>query len=270
MNKMKFEQSGSENKNGRFNFYAALGLCICAAAAVGWSVFGAPKKNIDPGVTGMVSAETAGEMYVEGEEYIETEASLVSSLEESIPESSSPAESTVKTTPAQTKTTTTTKKVAVQTEEVFEDDMGATQVDAPAGGTVYTLPVTGKLLKQFSGDDLVYCETMCDWRVHDGIDIAAKKGTKVKTAAAGKVVDIMTDEMFGTTVVISHDKLLAYYRGLAENVTVKKGQTIDAGTVIGAVAGVPCECALECHIHLSVKQNGDFVDPIKVMGLKLS
>ena len=41
-------------------------------------------------------------------------------------------------------------------------------------------PVPGPMLTPFSGDELVYNETLGDWRTHNGVDLAAKAGEPVK------------------------------------------------------------------------------------------
>lgn len=262
MNKMRFESSEKKRKKDNYGFYVALGLCICAVGAVGWTVFGSDSDKVNQSSV-VYSAPTAEVSSDTASLYTDAEAPVTVDSQE--PESA--AETGAKATESEE------NAPVKKTNEVYEDDMGAKQVVANADSTsssaVYTLPVTGELLKPFSGEELVYCETMGDWRVHNGIDIGTAKGTKVKTAAAGKVLDVYTDELYATTAVILHDgKLTVYYSGLAENLTVKKGDTIEAGTVIGAADGIPCEGALDCHIHLAAKKDGAFVDPVKEMSLK--
>ena len=55
----------------------------------------------------------------------------------------------------------------------------------------WLLPVNGKIGKDYSAGKLVKSATMGDYRVHDGIDIIAQKGTKVRAANSGKVLDIL-------------------------------------------------------------------------------
>ena len=65
-------------------------------------------------------------------------------------------------------------------------------------------PLDGTTVTVFSTTELLYDETMADWRTHSGIDIQAAEGDSVKTAANGKVVKVEDDELMGTTVVIEH------------------------------------------------------------------
>ena len=48
-------------------------------------------------------------------------------------------------------------------------------------------PLDGTTVTVFSVTELMYDETMADWRTHDGIDVQADEGAAVKTAAAGTV-----------------------------------------------------------------------------------
>jgi murein DD-endopeptidase MepM/ murein hydrolase activator NlpD len=174
------------------------------------------------------------------------------------------------------------QQVEAQLEEQEEEVVEVAATPAPTTPTpttttvkllekvTYTLPVKGQLYKNFSGTELVFCETMQDWRVHSGVDITVAKGEKVKTAAAGEVLDVQSDDLYGTTVIIRHnDGLMAYYCGLNTKTQVKKGDIIEDGTVLGTVDTVPCEISSPSHIHLAAKKDGEWVDPIKAMGLKL-
>ena len=48
-------------------------------------------------------------------------------------------------------------------------------------------PLDGTTVTVFSMSELLYDETMADWRTHEGLDIQAAEGDAVKTAAAGEV-----------------------------------------------------------------------------------
>jgi murein DD-endopeptidase MepM/ murein hydrolase activator NlpD len=83
---------------------------------------------------------------------------------------------------------------------------------------------------------LAYDKTMADWRTHSGIDIEASLGAKVVATANGRVEAVYNDEMFGTTVVISHGgSLRSVYCNLAAEPTVKAGDAVRMGDVIGSV-----------------------------------
>ena len=61
-------------------------------------------------------------------------------------------------------------------------------------------PLDGTTVTVFSVTELMYDETMADWRTHNGIDIQASEGDSVRTAASGTVLSVKDDELMGTTV----------------------------------------------------------------------
>lgn len=147
---------------------------------------------------------------------------------------------------------------------------GQTNENGQIGGTRYfILPVGGKILKDYDDRNLQYSETYKDWRLHLALDIAANKGTAVFSAAKGTVEDIYEDSLLGTVVKINHGSgLTAYYCGLNSSPSVKKGEQIDGGYQIGAIAEIPCESVEENHLHLIMEQDGKPVSPLKVMEMK--
>ena len=128
-------------------------------------------------------------------------------------------------------------------------------------------PVSGQTVAAYSMEALSYNATTRDWRVHNGVDIAAEAGTKVCAAAAGTVYTVYDDESMGTTVVISHDGgYTTRYSSLAEKVSVAAGDKVSAGQTIGTVANTALmETAVGDHLHFSVSCNGEVVDPAKFL-----
>ena len=126
-----------------------------------------------------------------------------------------------------------------------------------------TRPVSGNTVLDYAMEALCYNPTTRDWRVHNGIDIAAEPGTEVCAAADGTVYTVYEDETMGTTVVIRHDGgYVTKYASLAKDVSVSAGQSVKSGDVIGTVG---CTALLETsigdHLHFAVTCNGQVVDP---------
>lgn len=131
---------------------------------------------------------------------------------------------------------------------------------------LFMMPVSGECYNPFSGDKLVFSQTMEDWRVHHGADLAASLGANVRAAADGVVKDVKWDDLWGTVVEVDHgDGLVALYCGLGSNVPVKKGDEIEIGTVIGVITEVPVEVAEQPHLHLVMTQDGKVIDPVNVL-----
>ena len=81
-----------------------------------------------------------------------------------------------------------------------------------------TSPVSGEEISAYSMEALSYNETTRDWRVHNGVDIAADAGTEVCAAADGEVYTVYEDDSMGYTVVIRHDGgYLTRYASLSQD-----------------------------------------------------
>ena len=137
----------------------------------------------------------------------------------------------------------------------------------PAAPSLVVSPLLGETLAAFSMDQLVYSETMADWRTHDGIDIAAEPGTQVCAASTGTVTDVRADDLMGTMVVISHDGGIdTIYANLASEPVVDIGDFVTAGQVIGSVGATALsEAALPSHLHFGVTRDGEYVDPAEYL-----
>ena len=130
-------------------------------------------------------------------------------------------------------------------------------------------PVEGETVAEYAMDCLSYNRTTRDWRVHNGVDIAAAEGTPVMAAADGTVYTVYDDETMGTTVVIRHeDGYTTKYSCLAEEVMVAAGDTVTMGQQIGCVGTTALlESALDPHVHFSVTCDNEVVDPADFLEL---
>ena len=138
--------------------------------------------------------------------------------------------------------------------------------DTTSGQTiskVFTWPVRGAVLRDYSVETLSLDPTMGDWRTHSGLDIAAANGVKVLSISAGTVEQVYNDMLMGTTVVVDHGGgLQSWYCNLAEDVAVEAGDTVDIGGELGTVGATAiAEVGVNSHIHLETLLNGQPVDP---------
>lgn len=128
-------------------------------------------------------------------------------------------------------------------------------------------PVIGDVERGYTVDALAYDVTMADWRTHDGVDILAQQGEVVCAAADGEVESIEQDDLYGTTVVISHGNgIKTVYSNLADTPTVSVGDTVKSGAVIGSVGKTAiCEIGQGSHIHFAMSKDGQSVDPMNYL-----
>jgi len=132
---------------------------------------------------------------------------------------------------------------------------------------LFLLPVSGKVLNEFSGSKPVKSKTMGDWRLHTGVDLACEKGTSVMSSAEGVVSKIYSDELWGTTIEIEHpDGTTTIYSNLNTKVYVEKGQKVESGQSIGKVDNsAKVELLENSHLHFAAKREGKYIDPMTIV-----
>lgn len=141
----------------------------------------------------------------------------------------------------------------------------ASAVPEAETGKEFVLPVDGKIFAAFSGDELVYNQTMGDWRTHNGIDIKAAAGSAVKSGCDGTVENVYNDGMLGYVVEVTNGNYTVRYCGLDKNVLVQKGDKLHQNQPIGTVGEIPLEIAEESHIHLEIVKDGQYKNPDKYL-----
>ena len=100
-------------------------------------------------------------------------------------------------------------------------------------------------------------------RHHDGTDLAAPRGTKIRATAVGKVVFSAYDQFFGNLVKIDHGNgLETWYAHLSKR-TCNVGETVDRTTVIGHVGSTGRSTG--SHLHYEVRRNGVPIDSEKYL-----
>ena len=145
----------------------------------------------------------------------------------------------------------------------------ATEPSQTQQGLKTTAPVSGQTLAGYSMEALRYNQTTRDWRVHNGVDIAAEEGTPVLASADGQVQTVYADDTLGTTVVIRHTGgYTTQYSNLSEDVAVKAGDTVSVGQTIGTVGATALvETAMSPHLHFSVTWRDEPMDPAEFLSM---
>ena len=130
-------------------------------------------------------------------------------------------------------------------------------------------PLAGEEIFGYSMETLSYNQTTRDWRVHNGVDIAAEEGTAVCAAADGTVYTTYEDDAMGHTVVIRHTGgYTTKYSSLGETLSVSAGDTVEAGQTIGTVgSSALLETALGSHLHFAVTYQDNPMDPAEFLAL---
>ncbi len=137
--------------------------------------------------------------------------------------------------------------------------------DSEPERVLFYRPVTGEVVKHYSMDALVFSETMGDYRVHTGIDVACEAGCEVVAFTDGTVSAVNDDYFYGTTVAVTHSQgLVSYYMNLDPELAsgIAVGSEVKAGDVLGRVGDTArIEEKDGAHLHFELRVNGELINP---------
>ena len=224
-------------------FYIVLFLCVAVIGVSAWVILAETGTNVDN--------QQAIDVMQKADEHV--------AVATAAPERPNVVETKEEPTPEEPEVV----EEAEQTTEIETDTMEATEPVAVEETPLFVWPVNGEIAIPYSIDALIYNRTMRDWRTHDGIDVEAELGTQVMAMSAGTVDDIYKDDLYGTTVVISHPNgVTSMYSNLAEIPTVSIGDGVSTGEVIGAVGNTAlAETGEVMHLHIAMTKDGSSINP---------
>lgn len=133
----------------------------------------------------------------------------------------------------------------------------------------FVLPMDNFTVGSYVSFDVpVWNATLKYYRTKVGMDFLADAGTSVKSVANGTVTSVAAKvDSDGYVVTITHeDGFVSVYKGLDSEGIVETGKTVKAGDVIGKVAAsMPSEAHVGAHLHLELKLDGKWVDPVEYL-----
>lgn len=100
---------------------------------------------------------------------------------------------------------------------------------------------------------------------HNGIDIAAPRGSEVYAARDGTVTEVGNDGVYGLFVVISHSDGYQTLYGHLDARTVELNQRVYSGMIVGAVGSSGLSTGP--HLHFEIRRKGEARDPYPLMPL---
>ena len=122
-------------------------------------------------------------------------------------------------------------------------------------------PVKSTRRTSFFGDrrEYLYSNDRTDSSIHGGIDYGVRKGTRVYACGPGRVVLARSRIVTGKTIVIDHlPGIYSLYYHL-DQIEVREGDLVAAGTFIATSGNTGLSTAP--HLHWELKVSGESADP---------
>ncbi len=98
---------------------------------------------------------------------------------------------------------------------------------------------------------------------HNGVDIATRTGTTIKSVRSGIVFSAGWRDGFGNTVIIQHDDGYGTFYAHCSKLFVKQGQWVNQGDKIAAVGSTGRSTG--SHLHYTVIRHGKLLNPFKFL-----
>ena len=124
----------------------------------------------------------------------------------------------------------------------------------------FRVPVPGPVISEFGKRSVYNGQPRSP---HSGVDFRGATGTLIRAPNAGKVV--LAQELYysGNTVILDHGQGLYSYFGHMSSISVKPGDSIPMGTLVGKVGATGLVTGP--HLHWTVRLAGARVDPLSLV-----
>lgn len=121
-----------------------------------------------------------------------------------------------------------------------------------------------EVVREYSEKEPSYSKTLDLWEIHKGLDISSEKGYEIKSLLNGKVVNVFKDDKHGMSVRVQSDNnVVVVYSNLDEKVSVKKGQEVTEGQVLGTVGNTTSvESEEGTHVHIEAFKGEESINPM--------
>ncbi|MBR4308723.1 MAG: M23 family metallopeptidase, partial [Oscillospiraceae bacterium] len=103
------------------------------------------------------------------------------------------------------------------------------------------------------------------YTLHNGVDLAAAKGTKIYATKSGKVTTAVYNYSWGYYVVINHLDGFSSLYGHMTNFVVSEGEYVKRGQLIGYMGSTGWSTGP--HLHFTIYYNGASVNPMNYISL---
>ncbi len=117
-------------------------------------------------------------------------------------------------------------------------------------------------------DSIIFYENT--YMQNSGVDYISENQFEVLSVLPGKVISVEKDDILGNIVKIEHEKeIISVYQGI-DKLTLKEGDSVTQGQVIGASGTSSINANYKTSLHFEVYYKGSLIDPENFYSLKLS
>ena len=154
-------------------------------------------------------------------------------------------------------------------EKPSEPDEPAKPTEPEKEKAVFTVPVSGTVLNEYSASSVFYNQSLNKYQTHEAMDFVSETDSNVYASSNGKVKEIDYNMLDGYYVVLEHeDGIVTKYCSLSGETTLKVGDTVKGGDVIETMSdSMGSECLDGVHLHFEVYRNGELINPLEVLVL---
>ena len=245
-------QKNKKNRKEKIGFFTAFSVCLIAVGLALWSTYssigGFDNSNVtEPTYIAYLSPTQPVDNPVTGvtvTEYVEPQTTQLQETTEAFTEEREP--------------------VVTSSVEPYTGNNESLQTMLQVSASLDYPVTSSKILKEYSME-VLYSETMGDYRVHTGVDFKADIGENVRAMCDGVVEEIYEDSMYGWVIKIVNGNFAVYYCGMSEEVYCDVGDAIYRDDVIGRVGEIPCESKDPMHLHIEVRVGDKTIDPMLIV-----
>lgn len=129
--------------------------------------------------------------------------------------------------------------------------------------TMLEWPIVGNILINYSMDKTVYFPTLDQYKYNPALIIAATQGSNITCAANGKVTAVYHDPEIGNAVETDLGDGYKLTYGQLTDITVREGDYITAGELLGKVAAPTKYYSVEgTNVYFKLTKDGEPVNPM--------
>lgn len=136
------------------------------------------------------------------------------------------------------------------------------ETTAVSGGVnTFLMPTAGEVVSKYGYRTHPITKK---YTMHNGIDIAAKKGSDIYASFDGTVTSAGYSDSYGYYVIVSHSKNVETLYAHCSKLKVKKGETVKKGDLIALVGSTGWSTGP--HLHFEIRVGGYRIDPEWMLG----